>query len=438
MRTLILLLAGSLLGAAEPDWARLEPYALDLLQKYIRIESIDPPADTRAAAAFFKAELEKHGLSPRLYPSGPNGQTNLVVRLPGRDRSKKPLLLLNHFDVVPVDRKAWSMDPFGGIIRNGFIWGRGAYDMKGISIEHLTALTALKDAGITPARDIVMLTTADEENNGTYGIRWMIDNHFNEIDAEYVLDEGGLGSREYLAPGKLVFGVAVGEKQTTWLRLRSKGTAGHASQPIADNANVRLVHAIEKALAAPPTQKDHPVVAEMKKNIGGPLADNKYTSAIQRNTISLTTLSSGVGSPPKVNVIPSAAEATLDCRLLPGVNAQEFISEIKARINDPKVTIELISSPDDPGASNYRTPLFTAIAAAIRRQNPDAVVTPMLVPHGTDSVKLRLKGITAYGLTPMVLDAATAATMHSDEERIPIAEFKKGIHVFFDVLRSEF
>jgi len=182
----------------------------------------------------------------------------------------------------------------------------------------------------------------------------------------------------------------------------------------------------------------HPVVEEMRRTIGGALAANKYTNAIQKNTISLTTLRAGVGDPPKANVIPSISEATLDCRLLPGVNVEEFISEIKARVNDPRITMELISQPDDPGASNYRTPLFAVIQRVIREHHSEAVVTPMLVPHGTDSVKLRNKGVIAYGLTPMVLDLATSATMHSDEERIPIDEFKKGIRIFYDVLKSDF
>jgi acetylornithine deacetylase/succinyl-diaminopimelate desuccinylase-like protein len=438
MRPLLCLLFAGFLPAAEPDWPRLENQAVELLQKYIRIQSINPPADTRAAASFFEAELKKNGFSPKLYTSGPGGQTNLVVGLRGRDSSKKPLLLLNHFDVVPVDPKAWSMDPFGGILKDGSIWGRGALDMKGIGIQHLTALIALKQAGVQPSRDIVMLCTSDEETNGVYGIQWMIDNHFAEINAEYVLDEGGFGTREILAPGKLVFGIAVGEKQVAWLRLRAKGTAAHGSQPIPDNANETLLEAIRKAMALPGASKPHPVVDEMRRNIGAPLATNKYTNAIQKNTISLTTLQAGVGNPPKANVIPSTSEATLDCRLLPGVNHQEFISEVKARINDPRVTVELISTPDDPGASSHQTPLFAAIAKAVKQLHPGAVITPMLVPHGTDSVKLRKKGIIAYGLTPMILDLATAGTMHSDQERIPIDEFKKGIRIFYEVLKSDF
>ena len=436
MKLAVIFLMAGMAAAAEPDWKQIDQSALDLLQQYIRIPSIDPPANTADAANFVKRILEDAGITVTLYTSGPAGQTNLVARLPGKDRSKKPLLLLNHLDVVPVDRKAWKVDPFAAVIVNGEIWGRGAMDMKGIAIQQIVALVTLKKAGITPARDIVMLSTADEENNGTYGIRWMIDNHFADIDAEYVLDEGGFGTRSILAADKLVFGIEVGEKQTFWLRVRATGTAAHGSQPIPDNANVTLLAALQKAMALPPS-KPHPVIAEMRRNVGGELAENKYTAAIQKNTISLTTLTSGVGSPVKVNVIPSTAEATLDCRLLPGVNAEEFVSEMKARINDPRITIEVINQPEDPGTSNSRTPLFEAMRRAILKTHPDAIVTPMLVPHGTDSNKLRVKGIPAYGFTPMVLDLSTAGSMHSDNEHIPVAEFQKGIRIFYDLLRED-
>ena len=436
MRLLFMLLAATLACAAEPDWPQVEKHALELLQQYVRIRSTNPPADTTAAAQFVKTELEKNGLAPKLFPSGPGGQTNLVVRLKGRDASKKPLLLLNHLDVVPVDEKAWNIDPFGGIIRDGFIWGRGTLDMKGIGIQHLTALIALHNAGVTPSRDISMICTADEESGGERGIRWMIANHYDEIDSEYVLDEGGMGSRDALAPGKLVFGVSVGDKIVTWLRLRAKGTAGHGSQPIPDNANMILLEAIRKAMALPAGGKVNPVVEDMRRAIG-PLVENKFNSAIQRNTISLTSLTSGVGSPPRPNVIPSASEATLDCRLLPGTNADEFISDMKARINDPRVTVEPITVAPDVGMSRTDTPLFAAIRQAILKRNPGAIVIPMLVPFGTDSAYLQARGVIAYGLTPMTLDAATAATMHSDQERISVSEFLKGIHIFYDVLASE-
>ena len=438
MKLLSILLAGVMAYGAEPDWQQIEKHSLEFLQQYVRIRSINPPADTAEAARFFQSELEKNGLTPKVYHSGPGGQTNLVVRLKGRDASKKPLLLLNHLDVVPVDEKAWGMDPFGAIVRDGFIWGRGALDMKGIGVQQLMALIALHNSGTTPSRDIVMISTADEETGGERGIQWMIANHYNDIDSEYVLDEGGMGSRDALAPNKLVFGVAVGDKVLIWLRLRAKGTAGHGSQPVPDNANLILLEAIRKAMALPESGKGSPVVEEMKRRIGTPLAQNKFTSAIQRNTISLTTLSAGVGSPPRVNVIPSTSEAGLDCRVLPGTNTDEFISDLKARINDARVTVEIINVSPDPGVSRTDTPLFTAIQKAILKHNPGAVVTPMIVPFGTDSAFLHRRGVIKYGLTPMILDTATAATMHSDRERIPVDEFLKGIHIFFDVLASDF
>ncbi|MFN7932871.1 MAG: M20/M25/M40 family metallo-hydrolase [Bryobacteraceae bacterium] len=438
MKHFLLFLFAAVLSAAEPDWNTVESRAVEFLQRYLRIRSINPPADTREAAALFKAELEKHGLAPKLYQTTPEGKTNLIVRLPGRDRSKKPLLLLNHFDVVPVDPKAWSVDPFGGIIKDGFIWGRGAMDMKGTGTIHLFAMLTMKQMGIVPARDIVMLVTPDEETSGPDGIEAMIRDHWPEIESEYVLDEGGFGSRDLFSPGRLVFGVAVGEKQVAWLRLRAKGIAAHGSQPIPENANMILLDAIRKALALPEGGRSNDAVEVMRRNLRGQIAQNKFTAAIQKNTISLTTLTAGVGSPVKVNVIPSSSEATLDCRLLPGVNAAEFVSEMKARINDPRVTVEQIVPPNDPGISRMESPLFSAMRAAILKHHPEGIVTPILIPFGTDSVKLRKKGVTAYGFTPMVLDAATVATMHSDEERIPVAEFRKGVRIFYELLKSEF
>jgi acetylornithine deacetylase/succinyl-diaminopimelate desuccinylase-like protein len=423
--------------AAGPDWAALDKYAVDLLQRYLRIESVNPPADMRPAAALLRAELEKHGFTVKAYDSGPAGQLNLVTRLAGRASGKKALLLMNHMDVVPVDRKAWSVEPFGGIIKDGSIWGRGALDMKGLAVQQIVAMIAMKQTGLIPERDVIMLATADEETGGELGAKWMVDNHWRDIECEYVIDEGGVVTKDILAANRLVFGVTVGEKQNVWLRMRAKGTAAHGSQPIPDNSNLTLLRAIEKAMALPAAAKPNLVVAEMQRRIGE-MAKNKFTAAIQGNTITLTTLSSGVGSPPKVNVIPSSAEASLDCRLLPGTNAEEFVSEMKARVNDPRVTIERLSYPEDTGASKSGTPLFDAIASAAKKQHPNAVITPILVPWSTDSPKFRSKGVIAYGLNPMVLDAATMATMHSDEERIPVDEFLKGIRIFYDVLQSKF
>ncbi len=436
MKTLFAAFLPLLALAQEPDWAKVDQRAVELLQEYIRIPSINPPADTRATADFLTRELEAVGMKVTRYNPEANC-INLITRLEGRNRSLKPLVILTHMDVVPVDAKAWKVDPFGGELKDGFLWGRGAMDMKGVGIQQLLAITLLKKQGIAPARDIVLVATCDEETNGALGAKWMVEKHYAEMDPAYVLDEGGFGSRDVLSATKLTFGISVGEKQSAWLRLKATGTAGHGSQPIPDNANEILLTAIIKAMALPPTTKRHPVVEEMIRNIGQ-LAQNKLTNAIQQNTISLTTLRAGVGDPPKINVIPSASEATLDCRLLPGVNSAEFISDVRARINDRRVTVELVSDPMDTGVSDSNTPLFAAIKAAIVKHNPSAVVTPMLVPYGTDARNFRAKGVPSYGLLPMIVDAATLATMHSDAERVPVSEFLKGVRIYFDVLRSNF
>ncbi len=434
---IVFLLQGAVI-AAQPDWPRVEEHAIHLLQQYVQIRSVNPPADTSEAARFLQDEFANYGLQAQLYKSDGNGKTNLLVRLPGRDHSKRALILLNHMDVVPADASRWKRDPFGAQIQGNEMWGRGTLDMKSTAIMQLTALTLVKQLGIVPPRDILFLADCDEETGGADGAAWMIKNHWNELNPEFVLDEGGVGSRDLYTPGKLIFGVSVAEKQVLWLKIRAQGTSGHGSQPIPDNANDLLMAAIAKAKELPPGNKSSALVENMRAKLGS-FASNKFMNAVQQNTVSVTSLRSGVGNPPKANVIPSLAEATLDCRLLPGQNAEEFVSEIKARINDPHVTIEQISSkPEDSPASKTDTPLYGAIKSAIERANPGATVVPIVVPFGTDGQKFRMRGIPAYGLISMVIDTKTLATMHSDSEHIPLDQFRSGLHVYFDILQSQF
>lgn len=421
----------------EPDWPAVEQHAVDLLRQYVRIRSVNPPADTSETAKLLQHEFATAGIEAKLYVSGPGGKTNLLVRLPGSDRSKRPLLLLNHMDVVPVDAARWKQDPFGASIEGNVLWGRGSLDMKSVGVLQLTALILLKQTGIVPPRDILFLSTCDEETDGSSGAAWMIAHHWDELNPKYVLDEGGVGSPDLFSSGKTVFGISVGDKQVLWLKLHASGTAGHASQPIPDNANDILLQAIEKAREFPPAVKKNAVIEAMRGDLGT-FAPNKFMHAVQQNTISLTTLRSGVGDPPKVNVIPSTAEATLDCRLLPGQNAEEFLSEIKARVNDPRVTFEQLSHPADPGPSRTDTALFACVRRAILKQHPVAVITPIIVPYGTDTQKFRLKGAVGYGIAPMLMDAATMATMHSDSEHIPLDQFRIALHIYFDILRGEY
>src|SRR5207249_3079467 len=234
----------------------------------------------------------------------------------------KAILLLHHMDVVPADRAQWKTDPFTPTIRDNNMWARGAFDMKGQGIAQLLAFIELKRQRVPLARDVVLLAEPDEEVGGTMGARWMIANHYADLDPEYVIDEGGVGSRDLFAPNKLVYGIAVAEKKIVWLKVRAEGVAGHGSQPHDQNPNDRLVRAVGRLLSelssgGSGSGRTPALVQTMQTRVGA-FASNKFTSAIQQSTIAVTWLRSGVGDPPKINVIPSVAEVGLDCRVLPG------------------------------------------------------------------------------------------------------------------------
>jgi acetylornithine deacetylase/succinyl-diaminopimelate desuccinylase-like protein len=174
----------------------------------------------------------------------------------------------------------------------------------------------------------------------------------------------------------------------------------------------------------------------MKQRVGGSLPSNKFNNAIQQSTISLTSLRSGVGDPPRVNVIPSVAEATLDCRVLPGTTAAQWLKEVRDRLADPSIKIEVINEGDDPIVSRQDTPLYRALEAAVKRQHPDAIITPMVVPYGTDANGYRSKGVTAYGFFPGIVPAASVMSMHGDAEFIPVDAVGPAIRILFDALSA--
>ena len=423
------------------DWEAVSRQATDLLQSYIRIRSINPPADTAEAARFLEGVLRSEGIEARAYEAAP-GKVNLMARLratraPAGSAPLGAVLLLHHMDVVPVDPSRWRVDPFSGEVRDGYLYGRGSVDMKQVGVIHLLTLAALKRSEVPLKRDVVFLATADEETGGHQGARWMIEHHWDDLAPEYVLDEGGFGARDVLgAAGRLVFGVSVAEKKVLWLKLIATGTAGHGSQPTADNPNVLLARALSAIASRTGVGAVPPVVGELRARIGD-LAVNKFTNAIQRDTVSITALRAGVGEPPKANVIPSSAEATLDCRLLPGTDPDAFLRDIEQALPDrQRMKLEVIYRMDETPVTPHQTALFAALEKAIRAEHPDAVVAPMLIPYGTDSNSFRVRGAKAYGLTPMVLDASIIASMHSDEERVPVAELVRGVRILYNGLKD--
>ncbi len=428
-------------GGESPDWEAVSKEAVDLLGRYIRIRSVNPPAETTEAAEFLAGLLRAEGIEVKTYEGAP-GKINVLARLPATHapsggRKPRPILLLHHIDVVPVDHSRWPFDPFAAEIHDGYLYGRGAMDMKGLGVIHLLAFINLHRQRAPISRDVILLATADEETGGQDGARWMIQNHWRALDPEYVLDEGGFGSRDILAAdGRLVFAVSVAEKKMLWLRAVGNGTAGHGSQPIDDNANDRLVRALSRIAARPSPARRPPIIEELIRR-AGELAHNKFTRAIQRDTLSLTTLGSGVGAPPKVNVIPSVAEATIDCRLLPDTDVDRFLAELRSMTSGEEgVELEVIYRMDETPVTPHDTPLFSAIERAIRAEHPEATVAPFLIPYGTDSNTFRVQGAWAYGLTPMIVDAPIVASMHGDGEKVPIEELVRGVRIFYNMLRD--
>ncbi|MBI4444689.1 MAG: M20/M25/M40 family metallo-hydrolase [Acidobacteria bacterium] len=410
--------------------------ALTYLQEYLKIDTSNPPGRTLEAAQFLKSILDREGISTRLFESVPQEKANLLARLPATVANpRKPLLLLNHMDVVPADRKQWPVDPFAATIRDGFLYSRGALDMKAHGIVHLMTLLQLKRAQTPRDRDIVFLAVSDEESGGVAGTRWMVENHFSELDPEFVIDEGGWGFQSLLASGRTVFGISVAEKQVLWLGLNTRGPSGHGSQPVSENANDHLVGALQRLRDHTWPSTEHPVLKEMTARIGT-FADNPFTRAIQRPTCSLTSLRSGVGEPAKVNVIPSQASATLDCRLMPGQSSAAFLESLHETLKDSAVNVEALYDSGAKQSTPFSTGLFEAMERTLQKHFPETIVTPLLVPYGTDSAAFRERGVYAYGFLPIVVTPEILASLHSDNERLPLDGFRKALEVFFEIARE--
>ena len=418
-------------GAQSPNWDALQAEALRTLQQYIRINTAIPPGDVTKAADFLTAILEREGVTVQRLTSG-EGRSIVVARLKGTGPAK-PILLLHHMDVVPADAARWSRDPFSGDIADGKIWGRGAMDMKGPGVVQLYAFLTLKRQKVALDRDIILMAVPDEEIGGTLGAEWIRTNHFKEFDPEYILDEGGFGSRDLFSPGKLVFGISVAEKKILWMKLTAEGVAGHGSQPHDKNPNDRLIKALSKLLGEPLQSSPFSVIDTLKARVG-PLAPNKFNNAIQQSTISLTSLRSGVGEPPKVNVIPSIAEATLDCRLLPGVTKDAWLKEIARRLGDPGIKIDVTYESPDPIVTTTDSAFYRALESSVKKRYPEAIVTPMIVPYGTDANRFRQHGVKSYGFTPALFPAEVVASMHGDAEYIPVDALAPALQILYEAL----
>jgi acetylornithine deacetylase/succinyl-diaminopimelate desuccinylase-like protein len=422
---------GAALGGAEIDWTKASEEAMAHLRGYLRLDTSNPPGHTAAAATYLAGILAKNGIRTERIESVPGQKVNLLARLKGNGR-QRPVLLLNHMDTVPADRTRWQTDPFGAEIRLNRLWGRGTVDMKSTGIVHLMALVLLQRQSVRLGRDVIFAAAFDEETGGA-GAKFLLAKHPEKVEAEYVFDEGGFSANRLFTDEGEVHGVSVAQKQVLWLRLSVEGTAGHGSQPTDDNAPRILSRALARITEAEPPRRTEAILDVIESRLGK-LADNRFANAIRRNTISLTTLRAGVGEPPKDNVIPSLATATLDCRLLPSQPHTEFIEWVRRTGAEPKLKVEIAHYTPAAPPSPANTELFRLIEATVAKHSPRARVIPYLTPFGTDGNHFRRPDRHVYGFFPAVMSAEEAMSMHSDAERIPVAPFEKGLRIFYEVV----
>ncbi|NDP42629.1 MAG: M20/M25/M40 family metallo-hydrolase [Aromatoleum sp.] len=432
------------------DWDAIAEEATRLLSDFIRIDTSNPPGRETAACEWLAGLLRAEGIDDITFYDASDDREygaermNMTATMAG-DGTKQPLILLSHTDVVPVERQYWDFEPFSGAVVDGVIYGRGALDMKSMGIMELMAMLIIKRHRIKHTRDIVYMALADEEAGGVWGIDWIESHHPELLDAEYVINEGGWGSAEVFGTRRPAFNCSISEKGPLWLKLVAEGRPGHGSVPHPDNALDRLVRALAKVQewSRPVTMvpelrnyfdrlhrnrilADAPSQASMEKLAG----ENLMARAILTNTVSATTARAGM----KHNVIPGIAEATLDCRLLPGQDPEAFTQQIRDIISDPKVRIETVFKSSTP-SSPIDTELFGIIEDAVHDHVEEALVLPSVSAGFTDSRVFRKHGITSYGFIPYLLEQDEAMTVHGHNERITVENLKLGCQILFETVR---
>jgi acetylornithine deacetylase/succinyl-diaminopimelate desuccinylase-like protein len=422
------------------DWEKLEPEIVQHFTELLRIDTSNPPGNETKAAQAIAAILEKEGIATRQFALDPN-RANLVARIKGSG-AKRPLLLLGHTDVVGVQREKWTVDPFEAIVKNGQIIARGARDDKPHVVAGLMTLLLLKRMNVPLDRDVIFLAEAGEEGTSTFGIDYMIKEHWPEIDSEYALAEGGAIVSEDGKPRYLL--ISNTEKNPQRIRLVARGTAGHASRPTLDNAVVHLAAAVEKAgtwnttprlsettrayfaglapLVAPQSGARYRALLDPKRLPEIDLylrAEEPAHYSILRTSVVPTMINAGFRS----NVIPSEAEATLDVRALPDEDMTKFVAELRRVINDPAIEIIPPKTNTRPFSAPSRldSEMYKALEAAGRRLfNIPSV--PYLMTGATDMAQLRAKGVQAYGTGPMATaEEGPLGGAHTDDERIAIS-----------------
>lgn len=446
--------ADSVLAATTPPGDSVGAETAARLAEYIRINTSNPPGNELKTAHWLKDILAREGIEGHIVDTaelGP-GRANFYAVLKG-DGTQKGIALVHHMDVVPVTRERWSEDPFGGVVKGGFLWGRGTLDMKGQGIIQLMSVIALKRAGVHLTRDIVYIANADEEAEGI-GAQTFVRRHADVLSSvEYLMTEGGDTRVEN---GKLKWwGVSVGEKRAFWQQLVVHGTASHGSEPTADNPVPRLARAIVRVAAwstpvrvSPAVDRQFKVEAlyeqgEHKRwlaNVAQALHDPRARAwllgdpdrnALLRNTISPTVLHGAEVT----NIIPGEATANLDIRLLPDEDTTAFKRELARIIDDPKVEIHTLPGIEPRFSAPANTALFYGIERAVHELAPGLPVATETDAGATDRPAYAGLGIICYGLSPYLVEMEIDRRgEHGDDERIPLNTIGWGVRFYQNLL----
>ena len=439
------------------NWQAMGREAANLLSEYIRINTTNPPGNELQGALFLKRILEKEGIEVRILDTDElgTGRANLYARFRGTGR-KRAIALVHHIDVVPADPSFWKVDPFGGILKDGYIWGRGALDMKGQGVVHLLSLLAIKRSGIPLSRDIVFIANSDEELLGTKGAAVFIKRHRDLLkDVEYVITEG-ISNR--VESGHVIhYSVVTAEKLNYSQRLTVTGTPSHASRPNPDNPIFPLLAALDKIVnfkapikITPPVQKYFSDMAPVfrgderewasdirsavtnERALRWVLSDPTWHAHL-RNTAQVTVLK---GSN-KTNVVPSEASAEIDIRVLPGEDPEAFRIALENAVNDKRVRWTRLYAVKPRLSSPIDTDLFRAIERTARQRSPGAVVTTPLSVGGTDMPWYRELGCVVYGIDPFLVERVESLRgQHGNDERLSLENLTDGIKFVNTLLRN--
>jgi len=430
------------------DTSGLAREAQDWLVDLVKINTTNPPGNEQAAANYIAGILTREGINPEILDVAP-GRSAVVARLQRNAVAEpaKALLLVAHMDVVGVERSKWSVDPFGGIIKDGYLYGRGSIDDKGMLAANLAAFLALKRSSVRLNRDVIFLATTDEEQFGDASLKTLIAKYWDKFAAGYAINEGG---QVVVKDGKVQHvAVQADEKVPVNVVVIAKGTAGHASIPTKDNPVVHLATAISKisAYTAPvhltsitrryfeglSTLEDEDIGKWMRvvdtpdrgEHAQRVLSDsNPLWNSMMRDSIAPTMLQAGV----RENVIPSEARAYLNIRLLPGDTVSTLLDELTKIVDDPLVHFEIdadggLAAPN----SSLETDFYATITKVCAREFGGAPVLPFMSTWATDSAQLRLHSVQAYGLGPFPLTEEDEHRVHGDDERLPLASFATGV-----------